>query len=128
MPKWDGLRPLPEHVLAPLLRALACIPRTADTRLLLRKVESGRPPGRDAENDFDVLFRGRRVGRIWRYDYTGKLSGDRARFLWHWYFGNAEGRKDTEATPQPSGRDGRLPPHLGRSERKRAQHHAEAKG
>ena len=37
MPKWDGLKPLPDHVIAPLLRALACIPRTADTRLLLVK-------------------------------------------------------------------------------------------
>lgn len=35
--KWDGLKPLPGHILAPLLRALACIPRTADTRLLLVK-------------------------------------------------------------------------------------------
>jgi hypothetical protein len=47
MPRWDGLKPLPDHVLAPLLRALACIPRTADMRLLLRKVESDRPPGKD---------------------------------------------------------------------------------
>ena len=35
MPKWDGLKLLPDHVIAPLLRALACIPRTADTRPLL---------------------------------------------------------------------------------------------
>jgi len=31
--KRDGLRPLPDHVLAPLLHALTCIPRTAETRL-----------------------------------------------------------------------------------------------
>jgi hypothetical protein len=44
MPKRDGLRPLPDHVLAPLLRALACIPRTADTRLPRRKVQECRRP------------------------------------------------------------------------------------
>ena len=37
MPKWDGLKPLPDHVRAPLLRALACIPHTAGQRLLLVK-------------------------------------------------------------------------------------------
>ena len=62
MPKWVDLKPLPEHVVAPLLRALACIPRSADTRLLLRKAGSRRPPGwdGDAENDFDVMFRERK--------------------------------------------------------------------
>jgi len=49
-----------------------------------------------AENDFDVLFRGRRVGRIWRYDYTGKVSGEMARWLWHWDWRDVEGRKDAE--------------------------------
>jgi hypothetical protein len=96
LPKWDGLKPLPDHVLAPLLRALACIPRTADARLLLRKVDSGRRPGMDKDSDYDVMFRGRKVGRIWLFDYTGKLSGERARYLWHWYFRDVEGRKNTE--------------------------------
>src|SRR5687767_8027108 len=68
MPKWDGLKPLPQHVVAPLLRALACIPRTRDARLILRKRTDGRPPGWDRENDHDVEFRGRKVGRIWKYD------------------------------------------------------------
>jgi hypothetical protein len=78
MPK-DGLKPLPDHVLAPLLRALACIPRTADARLLLRKVHEGRRPGMDPENDFDVVLHGRKVGRIWRFDYAGLRSDDAAR-------------------------------------------------
>ena len=60
--------------LAPLLRALACIPRTADTRLLLVKRTDGRPPGWDRENDYDVVFRGRKVGRIWKYDYMGSAA------------------------------------------------------
>jgi hypothetical protein len=50
----------------------------------------------DADNDYDVMFRGRKVGRIWLFDYTGKLSGERARYLWHWYIRDVEGRKDTE--------------------------------
>jgi hypothetical protein len=71
MPKWDGFKPLPDHVVAPLLRALACIPRTADQRLLLVKRSDGRLPGWDRENDYDVVFRGRKVGRIWR-DVDGR--------------------------------------------------------
>ena len=96
MPKWDGLKPLPDHVIAPLLRTLACIPRTADTRLLLVKRTDGRPPGWDRENDYDVVFRGRKVGRIWKYDYTGKVSGEMARWLWHWDWRDVDGRKDAE--------------------------------
>jgi hypothetical protein len=96
MPKWDGLRPLPDHVLAPLLRALACIPRTADARLLLRKVQEGRRPSMDPETDFDVVFRGRKVGRIWRYDYAGARSDEGARYLWHWYIRGVEGRADID--------------------------------
>ena len=96
MRKWDGLKPLPDHLLAPLLRALACIPRTADTRLLLVKRTDGRPPGWGRENDYDVVFRGHKVGRIWKYDYTGKTSGEMARWLWHWDWRNVDGRKDAE--------------------------------
>src|SRR6185295_1973961 len=96
MPRWDDLKPLPNHVVAPLLRALACIPRTADARLLLVKRTDGRPPGWDRENDYDVVFRGRKVGRIWKYDYTGKVSGEMARWLWHWDWRDVDGRKDAE--------------------------------
>ena len=81
MPKWDGFKPLPDHVVAPLLRALACIPRTADQRLVLRKVTDTRPPCWSLENDYDVMFRGRKVGRIWMYDYTGACGGEMARWL-----------------------------------------------
>jgi hypothetical protein len=87
---------LPDHALAPLLRALACIPRTADARLLLRKVQEGRRPGMDSESDFDVVFRGRKVGRIWRYDYAGARSDEGARYLWHWYIRGVEGRADID--------------------------------
>jgi hypothetical protein len=92
----DGLRRLPDHVVAPLLRALVSIRHHPDARLILQKSERGRPPSWDAETDFNVLFRDRAVERIWCFDYTGSVSGDMARYLWHWYFRNAYGGKDTE--------------------------------
>ena len=73
-----------------------CIPRTADTRLLLVKRTDGRPPGYGRENDYGVVFRGRKVGRIWKYDFTGKVSGEMARWLWHWDWRDVDGRKDAE--------------------------------
>jgi hypothetical protein len=33
---------MPDHVVAPLLRALICIPRTPDNRLLLKPADEGR--------------------------------------------------------------------------------------
>jgi len=56
----------------------------------------GRPPGWDKEDDYDIAFRGRKVGRIWRYDYTAKASGDRARYQWHWHSRDVEAGKDIE--------------------------------
>ena len=91
--KWGGLKPLPQHVVAPLLRAL---PHTRDARLLLRKPEFRRRPCMGEEQDYDVVFRGRKVGRIWKYDYTGKVSGEMARWLWHWDWCDVDGRKDAE--------------------------------
>jgi hypothetical protein len=90
----DGLKRLPDHVVAPLLRALACIPRRPDTRLLLQRAERGRPPTWDATADYDVIFRGRKIGRVWRCDYAGHVSGDMARYLWHWDWSGVEGRQD----------------------------------
>jgi hypothetical protein len=95
MPK-DGLRGLQNHVVAPLLRALACIPRTPDSRLLLRdRTKDHRPPGH-GELDYDVIFRERPIGRIWKFDYTGDTTtGPRADYLWHWYWRDMDGKKDT---------------------------------
>ena len=77
MPNWDGLKPLPDHVLAPLLR-LGVHP--AYRRHEVDAAQDGqRPPGWDAANDYDVVFRGRKAGRIWRHDYTGKVGGEMAR-------------------------------------------------
>jgi len=44
MPRWDGLKPLPDHVVAPLLRALMCIPRRPESRLILQPVKERRAP------------------------------------------------------------------------------------
>jgi hypothetical protein len=52
------------------------------------------PAQADKDNDYDVMFRGRKVGRIWLFDYTGKLSGEMARHLWHWDWHGVEGRVD----------------------------------
>jgi hypothetical protein len=52
MPRRDGLKPLPDHVLAPLLRALACIPRKPESRLILQPIKKARPPFWTAEGDY----------------------------------------------------------------------------
>lgn len=93
MAKPDGLKRLPDHVVAPLLRALMTIPRRPDARLILQKVEPGRPPGWDRQPDYNVLFRGRAIGRIWRFEYPD--SGEMGRHPWHWRWREVEGRADT---------------------------------
>lgn len=86
MPK-DGLRRLPDHIVAPLLRALMTIPRRPDTRLTLQRVDDTRPPGWD-KRDYNVLWRGRRVGRIWFYDRYDDRKGP-----WHWHWRNVPERQ-----------------------------------
>jgi hypothetical protein len=94
MPKPDGLKRLPDHVVAPLLRALMTIPRRPDARLILQKVEPGRPPGWSNQPDYNVVFRGRAVGRIWRFEYRD-AGGEMGRHPWHWRWREVEGRADT---------------------------------
>jgi hypothetical protein len=93
MPK-DGLRRLPDHVVAPLLRALMTIPRRPASRLLLQRRTPGRPPGWDREPDYDVMFRGRAIGRIWRFDYARSCGGEMAQHLWHWQWRDVPERAD----------------------------------
>jgi hypothetical protein len=80
MPK-DGLKRLPDDIVAPLLRALVTIRPRPESRLYLQRAEHGRAPGWDAENDYNVLFRGRAVGRIWRFIYEKTEYRD---YPWHW--------------------------------------------
>jgi len=82
MPK-DGLVRLPDHIVAGLLRALASICHTPQSRLhLLPPAGGGRAPVWDTPNaDFDVMWRGRRVGRIWRFVYEREEC---EACPWHW--------------------------------------------
>jgi len=77
----DGLRKLPDHVVAPLLRALMTIPYRPESQLRLKQAEYGRPPGYDQKRDYNVLFRGRPVGRIWHFD---RYDDPRRKGPWHW--------------------------------------------
>lgn len=85
----DGLRRLPEHVTAQLLRALLTLPRTAESRLLLRRVEERRAPLYILENDYRVIWRGQSVGRI---DREPKPYPVHEHVLWRWFL-NDEQRK-----------------------------------
>lgn len=67
--------------MAPLLRALVTIRPTPENRLYLVRSEYGRAPGWDAATDYNVVYRGRPIGRIWRHIY------ERHSFQncpWHW--------------------------------------------
>ena len=58
MPKWDGLKPLPYHVVAPRLRALMGIPRRPESRLILQPTKEERAPFWTTEGDYSVMWRG----------------------------------------------------------------------
>jgi hypothetical protein len=92
MPR-DELRRLPDHVVKPLLRAFMAIPPRSE-RLILRRSERPRPPTRQVGEDYNVIRHGRTLGRIWCHDYTGAVSGEMARHLWHWHWRDVQGRAD----------------------------------
>jgi hypothetical protein len=90
MPK-DGLRPLPPHVVAPLLRALMCIPRTPDARLYLRRAVP--PRLHKTEEDYRVFWRERPVGDVW-LDPRPESLADKLT-PWQWSIDMSEGGTDT---------------------------------
>ena len=93
MPK-DGLRPLPDDIVAPLLRALVTLRPTPENRLYLQRSEYGRAPGWDAATDYNVVYRDRPIGRIWRHIYERHEWQD---CPWHWSMrgdGNAMSDED----------------------------------
>jgi hypothetical protein len=94
MPK-DGLRQVPKHVTAALLRALMTLPRRPETRLILQRAEFGRAPGRDRNTDYNVVFRGRTVGRIHYYD---RYDDPAMEGPWHWYWQDLPDRKDAKGS------------------------------
>jgi hypothetical protein len=94
MPKKDGLVRLPDHVTAGLLRALMSIRPRPESRLLLQRSEHGRMPGYDQQNDYNVLWRGHIIGRIWKHDYTGHPWEKMP--VWHWRWSDVPGRSETK--------------------------------
>ena len=89
----DGLKRLPDSIVAPLLRALVCIPRRPDNRLTLQRADGPRPPSLDQKNDYNVVWRGHSIGRIWRYEYPGHPWTGLG--PWHWYWRSVPDRTDT---------------------------------
>jgi hypothetical protein len=83
-----GIRPcprtafsrLPDHVVAPLLRALMCITRRPESRLNLRKVVPPRMR-RNAE-DYRVHKQDDVVGSIWGDPNPATLEAKIARWIW----------------------------------------------
>jgi hypothetical protein len=80
MPK-DGLIRLPDHIVAPLLRALMHIRHTPQSRLTLHQATTGRAPSWDQSSDFDVMWRGEKVARVWRHTYVRENFEEHP---WHW--------------------------------------------
>jgi len=70
-----------------LLRALMSIPRRPESSLALVPVKEARPPYYDLRDDYNVMFRGRRVGRI-RFDH--KLYPNEAHVPWRWFLNDTE--------------------------------------
>ena len=97
MPK-DGLTPLPDHVVAPLLRVLMCIQRRPESRLYLRKAVPPRMH-RTAE-DYRVhrtvvtgaLHRDAHVGSIWLDPNPERLEDRLA--PWRWQIDTTNGGTD----------------------------------
>jgi hypothetical protein len=56
--------------------------RRPESRLVLQRAEFGRAPGWDDDGDFNVMWRGRAVGRIYRFDRNDDPG--REGFSWHW--------------------------------------------
>lgn len=72
--------------------ALVTLRPAPEARLYLQRAEYGRAPGWDASTDYNVLFRGRPIGRIWRFIYDKERHQD---FPWHWrLMPPNEGRED----------------------------------
>ncbi len=82
---------LPDEVAAQLLRALQSIPRPRDP-LVLQRPEFPRPPTRRPEDDFNVILRGRQIGRIWRHEYEHDRKSGKG--PWHWNWTGVKDRTD----------------------------------
>jgi hypothetical protein len=63
------------------MRALVHVRHTPEARLLLQHPENDRAPVWNRKLDYDVIFRGQKVGRVWRFDYQ---RDRREGWPWHW--------------------------------------------
>ena len=79
MPK-DGLIRLPDKIADALLQALAGIEAVRNDRLVLQRPDHDRPPNHDRKTDYNVLWRGRWIGLIWKHEY-GVASVERPRSM-----------------------------------------------
>lgn len=84
----DGLKRLPNSVAEALAKALATLPPRRGNRLLLRPVDEDRAPYYDKTDDYNVIWRDQRVGRIHRdlrpYDADKHVP-------WHWRLNLSDG-------------------------------------
>ncbi len=78
----DSLRRLPDHVTATLLRALMTLPAPRHKRLVLQRAPEPRAPWYDTTNDYDVLWRDQKVGRI---DLDPRPYPEEAHVPWCWF-------------------------------------------
>ena len=74
-------------MVAPLLRALMSIPRRPESRLILVPLRETRPPFYDLRDDYNVMLRGRKVGRI-RFNH--KTYPHEAHVPWRWFLNDME--------------------------------------
>ena len=81
MPKHTPI-PLRDKIAAALLQALAGIGAVRNDRLVLQRPDIDRRPGLDRTKDYNVLWRGRCIGRIWCHEY--KLHPWEGLGPWHW--------------------------------------------
>lgn len=49
-------------------------------------------PGHDPESDYDVIWQGRIIGRVWRYEYKNHPWYKEP--PWHWRWSDVKGRMD----------------------------------
>jgi hypothetical protein len=83
MPK-RALIPLPDRVAAALLDALVSIDDARNDRLVLQRPDHDRRPEMDRTKDYNVLWRGREIGRIWFHEYRLHPWEDLGPWHWDW--------------------------------------------
>jgi hypothetical protein len=83
MPKRPLIR-LPDKVAASLLDALVSIDTARGERLVLRRPDHDRRPEMDRTKDYNVLWRGSEIGRIWYHVYTRHPWEGLGPWHWDW--------------------------------------------